>query len=141
MGRGRRPATARPPNPSARSIPVEGSLLVLVGDKGTMYAPGDYATQTHLYPEAEFQNLDHIPETLPRSPDHAQEWLDGIRGGPKPMSNFDYAGPLTEVILLGNVALRSGEKISWDPAAMTTGSAEADRYLRKEYGRGYSIEM
>ena len=48
---------------------------------------------------------------------------------------------LTEVILLGNVALRSGEKISWDPAAMTTGSAEADRYLRKEYRRGYSIEM
>ena len=68
---------------------------------------------------------------MPRSEDHAQEWLDGIRGGPKPMSNFDYAGPLTEVILLGNVALRSGEKISWDSASMTTGSAEADRYLRK----------
>lgn len=125
--------------PDGVEITRSGSLLV--GDKGTMYAPGDYATQTHLYPEENFQSLDHIPETLPRSEDHAQEWLDGIRGGPRPMSNFDYAGPLTEVILLGNVALRSGEKLSWDPAAMTTGSAEADRYLRVEYGRGYSIEM
>ena len=65
--------------------------------------------------------------------------LDGIRGGPVPMSNFDYAGPLTEVILLGNVALRSGEKISYDSANLTTGNAEADRFLRNEYRRGYSI--
>ena len=55
------------------------------------------------------------------------------------MSNFNYAGPLTELILLGNVALRSGQRISWDAASMTTGNAEADRFIRNEYRRGYSI--
>ncbi len=120
-------------------VQLSASGAILVGDKGVMHAPGDYATRIELYPEERFENLDHVPQTLPRSENHHQEWLDGIRGGPVPMSNFDYAGPLTEVILLGNVALRSGEKISYDSANLTTGNPEADRFLRNEYRRGYSI--
>lgn len=55
------------------------------------------------------------------------------------MSNFDYAGMLTETILLGNVAIRVGKKIEWDgPGLKATNCPEADQYIRTEYRKGWS---
>ena len=49
-----------------------------------------------------------VPKTMPRSPGHYEEWIAACKGGPRPMSNFDYAGPLTEIVLLGVLALGAG---------------------------------
>ncbi len=68
------------------------------------------------------------------------EWLNAAKGGPKPMSNFDFAAALTESILLGNVAMRVGKKLEWDSANLKcTNCHEADQYIRTEYRQGWSL--
>ena len=58
-------------------------------------------------------------------------WLDACKGGPKASSNFDYAGPLTELVLLGNVAVRTGEKLQWDHENLrATNSKQANEFIR-----------
>ena len=76
---------------------------------------------------------------LPESPGHYVEWIDACRGGPAALSNFDYAGPLTETVLLGTVAIRvPGETLNWDAAALrVTNSKAADALLRKTYRKGW----
>ena len=56
------------------------------------------------------------------------------------MSNFDYAGRLTETVLLGVVALKAGKTIEWDPVAMKAKNCpDADPFIRRDYRKGYSI--
>jgi hypothetical protein len=59
------------------------------------------------------------------------------------MSNFvDYAGPFTEAVLLGNVALRVGARIEWDSRNLrVTNNQDANRYVRREYRRGWEIPI
>jgi hypothetical protein len=67
------------------------------------------------------------------------EWIAACKGGPPAYSNFGYAGPLTEAVLLGNVALRVGKKIEWDGADLKVRNApEAARFIRREYRKGWS---
>jgi hypothetical protein len=70
------------------------------------------------------------------------EWARAIKEG-KPeiaMSNFDYAGMLTEAILLGNVAVRAGKKLVWDgPSMRFTNLPEANQFLHKEYRKGWTL--
>jgi hypothetical protein len=57
------------------------------------------------------------------------------------MSNFDYSGPMTETVLLGNVALRAGQKIDWDSKNLkVTNLPEANRFVRKSYRKGWDVE-
>ena len=55
------------------------------------------------------------------------------------MSNFDYAGPLTEMALLGNVAIRTGERVTWDAINMRATPALAQRYIRRDYRQGWAL--
>jgi hypothetical protein len=56
------------------------------------------------------------------------------------MSNFDYAGPFTEVVLLGNVAIRVGKRINWDSEHLRARDLpEADPYIRREYRKGWTL--
>ena len=72
--------------------------------------------------------------------DPYREWIDGIKGGPTPLSNFDNAGPFTEVVLLGNLAVRLGKKIEWDSASLkATNAPEADALIRREYRKGWEM--
>ncbi|HKB03407.1 MAG TPA: gfo/Idh/MocA family oxidoreductase, partial [Gemmataceae bacterium] len=84
-----------------------------------------------LFPEREF---DPVPGV-----DHYVGWADACRGEGKTTSHFDYAGPLTETVLLGTVAIRvPGEVLKWDAAAMkVSNSAKADGLLRKTYRKGW----
>ena len=72
---------------------------------------------------------------------HYAEWIDAIKGGPAPLSNFvDYSGPLTETVLLGNVAYRLGKRIEWDSAQLkVNGMPEADALLKPSYRTGWEI--
>ena len=52
---------------------------------------------------------------MERSPGHYEEWVNACKGGPKPVASFDYAGPMTETVLLGVLALRApGTRLEWD---------------------------
>ena len=123
------------------------SGALLIGEKGNFYSPGDYGgsvKETGLMVDGEFTNqrrLDMKPEYV-RSKGHFTEFADAIRGEGTPMSNFtNYAGPLTETVLLGNLAVWSGKKVEWDAKEMKAKDAtpDVDKMIRHEYLNGYSI--
>ncbi|MBM4073547.1 MAG: Gfo/Idh/MocA family oxidoreductase [Planctomycetes bacterium] len=117
-----------------------GSGCLLVGSKGTLYSPSDYGGEYRLLPMNAFEGYRPPKPTLPRSPGHHAEWIRACKGGPAAMSNFDYAGPLTEMALLGNVAIRVGQRITWDAEKMQCpGCPAADRYIRREYRKGWTL--
>jgi len=76
-----------------------------------------------------------MPEkTEKKSIGHFPEWIEACKGGAPAGANFDYSGPLTEMVLLGNLAVRSGKKIEWDAKNLRcTNVPEANRYVRKDY--------
>ena len=65
------------------------------------------------------------PKTLPRSIGHYREWIEAMKGGPPPAANFEFEGPIAEALLLGNVALRTGEKLRWDSANLKVTNVDA----------------
>ena len=79
-------------------------------------------------------------ETLPRSPGHYKEWLQACKGGKPGYSNFDIAAYLTEIILLGCVALRVGKQIDWDgPNMRSTNAPEAAQFVRRDTEKGWTL--
>ena len=116
------------------------SGCLIVGDKGTVYSKDDYGTSNDFL-GASGKDPKSVPESLPRSPGHHREWILACKGGKPAMSNFDYAGLLTETVLLGNVAIRIGKKIEWDGTnAKVTNVPDAEKYLKREYRKGWSLE-
>ncbi len=112
---------------------------LLVGSEGMLHANG-HNTAVTLLPEEKFKDLAPLADSLPRSPGHEKEWLDACRGGPTAMSNFDYSGPLTELVLLGNVATRFGKTIEFNPVEMKiVNLPEANDALKREYRQGWSL--
>jgi hypothetical protein len=78
--------------------------------------------------------------SLTRSKGHHREWLDACKGGSSPSSDFQYGAALTEVGLLGLVAMRVEKKISWDAKTMKcTNAPEADRFLKESYRMGWEL--
>jgi hypothetical protein len=62
------------------------------------------------------------------------------KGGKPALCNFDYAGPLSEAVLLGTVAYRVGRKLPWDAASLTAVNCpEADQYIRRTYRKGWEL--
>ena len=112
------------------------SGVLFEGSKGQLIA--DYS-KYKLLPEDKFKGFTPPPETIPNSIGHHQEWIEAIKNKKVTTCNFDYSGALAETVLLGNVALRSGMKISWDDAKGTTGNKEADKYLIREYRKGWTL--
>jgi len=94
----------------------------------------------NLLPEEQFKDFEGPEPWLPRSRGHEREWLDACRGGPPAMSNFDYAAPLCEFLLLGNVATQFEGPLEYDPlACKITNNAEADAALRREHRTGWEL--
>jgi predicted dehydrogenase len=120
-------------------LPGSGSLMV--GEKGMLFSPDDYGGHAFILRGSEIEEVGGGPQKLPNSPGHQAEWIRAAKGGPPAMSNFDYAGPLTETVLLGNVAIRAqGKKLLWDgPNLKITNVPEANQYLRREYRSGWSL--
>jgi hypothetical protein len=120
-----------------KDIPGSGSILV--GDKGVLFSPNDYGAAYELLPEKEFEGYKPPTPWLPRvDGQHCQEWLNACKGQGQTMSNFAYAGALTETVVLGCVALKAGKKILWDgPNMKVTNCPEANNYLRRQYRKGW----
>ncbi|MGA2064559.1 MAG: hypothetical protein ABSG86_06310 [Thermoguttaceae bacterium] len=80
------------------------------------------------------------PKTLPRSKGHHRDWLDACKGGPAASSNFQYGAGLTELVLLGVLALRLGKRIAWDPGNLRVpGIADADTLINESRRKGWEI--
>ena len=111
--------------------------VLFVGDKGMLLA--DYGRRV-LMPEAEFKDYKAPDPSIPPSIGHHAEWIAACKDARPTTCNFDYSGALTETILLGNVAFRSGKKLEWDAAnAKATNCPEAERFLRREYRKGWTL--
>jgi predicted dehydrogenase len=122
-----------------RRLSETGNLFI--GTKASIIVQGDYGDSPRIFPESKMQEIGKPPQLLERSPGHMTEWVMAV-AGEKPMdyarSNFAYAGPFTEAVLLGNVALRVGRRLEWDGASMTfTNVPEANQYVTKEYRAGW----
>ncbi len=118
-------------------IQVPGAGVMFVGSEGKMFA--DYGGYK-LYPEEKFAAFTPPPPSIPASIGHHAEWIRACKAGEPTTCNFDYAGRLTESVLLGNVAFRAGQPIQWDAANLqVTGSEQATQLLRKEYRPGWEV--
>ena len=137
----------RPARPAAiKDGDVMGTNgLLLIGDDDAVLM-SDW-NNWRMYPDERAKQYGTPPVKLPRSAGHHQEWIDACKGGPAAGSNFDWAGPMTETILLGNVALRSQlredltqTKLEWDAAKLGfTNHDAANQFLRREYRKGWGV--
>jgi len=130
----------KPPRPKEldekRNLPGQGGLYY--GDKGVILAP--HGGGPRLLPESKMKGFKPPEPFLPRGVNHWQEWISACKGGPKPLADFDYAGPLTETILLGNVAALAGRKIKWNgPKLKVADMPEANKYLKRDYRQGWTL--
>jgi predicted dehydrogenase len=135
----------------AKALKVAGSNKlvdsgsILVGEKGIAYSPDDYGANVFFETGKKTGN-DTKPETMASNNkgDQGQknEWVEAIKAG-KPtlaLSNFDYAAPLTEAFLLGNVAIRTGKSFDWDGVNFkASGNDEAMKYIKGEYRKGWDL--
>ena len=132
------------------------SGALLIGEKGNFYSPGDYggiAKHTGVLADGTFTSIRDIVRgkdpyaefkrtEFVRSPGHFEEFVESINSGQQAVSNFpDYAGPLTETILLGNLALWSKKKVQWDAANMIAKDADesTQKLIRHNYPEQFTI--
>jgi len=115
--------------------------LIFVGDKGTMYVEGWGGNSPRLIPEAKMKAYKRPPKTLPRSIGHHKEWIQACKTGSETRSNFGFAGPLTEAVMLGTVSVRmGGKRLVWDSENFKiTNLPEANKYLHYEYRPGWTL--
>jgi predicted dehydrogenase len=117
-------------------LPQWGNGTLFVGSKGMLLA--DYDRYV-LLPAEQFKDFTPPAPTIPESIGHHEEWIRAAKGGEKALCDFSYSGPLTEAVLLGMVAFRASAKLTWDRAAMKTGSAKADEFLLSRYREGFEL--
>jgi predicted dehydrogenase len=115
--------------------------VILVGDRGKILVEGWGGERPRLIPESRNKEYQRPPKTLPRSIGHHAEWVAACKTGSPTRSNFDFAGPLTEAVLLGMVSVRlGGEKLHWDSAAFkVTNVPEANELLHYQYRPGWVL--
>lgn len=130
----------RPPEELHPGIQQGASGSLVIGEKGSIYSANDYHGTYSILPVEKWESYKK-PEIV-NSPGHFTEFANAIKEN-KPelaMSNFDYAGRLTETVLLGNVALRAGKKIEWDgKSAQVTNDSAANQYITREYRAGWGL--
>ncbi len=113
--------------------------LILVGDDGLMLFKRS-SIDWVVSPASRIEKLGDVPKTVRRVPNEDVEWIEACKGGPKPLSSFDYAGPFTEMVDLGNLAVRLGKKIEWDARALkATNAPEADELIQPKRRKGWSL--
>jgi len=120
--------------PPGEKLSDNGTLFI--GDKGRLLF--ERGKPLRVVPEP--KDFQGPPKVIARSIGHYAEWIAACKGGASAGSNFNYAGPLTEAVLLGNVALRAGKRIEWDSEKLQTLNArEAARFIRRDYRAGWAL--
>jgi len=134
----------RPPRPEQLE---EGRILgdseggaLFKGEDGMLMC-GTYGGSPRLIPESKMKAFERPAETLPRvNGTHEDDWVRACKAGTPAGADFAYAGPLTETVLLGNVAERTDAKLCWDGANLeVTNVPEANQYIRTAYRKGWTL--
>src|SRR2546422_2609785 len=118
----------------------EDEGLLFVGDSGKILC-GFNGAHPRLIPQAKMDAYKQPPQTLQRSPGNEREWLDACKGGKvKPGGNFEFSGMVTETLLLGNVAVRAGQKLNWDRRNLKVLNSEAaQKFVAPERRKGWDL--
>lgn len=131
-----------PPKPpeleEGRRLAGGGHGILFVGEKGKIMC-GGWGGTPRLIPEAKMQAYTQPEKTIRRSNGHHRDWIDACKGGEPASSNFDYSGPLTEFVLLGVLAVRSGKRLNWDPVSMRATNADVEELVIPTYYNGWTI--
>ena len=124
--------------PPGERLPDNGVLYI--GSKGKMYH-GSHGGMPQLLPRGLHDDAAKVKKTFERSPGHYEEWVAACKGGPRPVSNFDYAGPLTEIMLLGVLSLKApGRRLEWDSENLKIKNApELNHLVHTEYRSGWNL--
>jgi len=131
---------------------LPGSGCLLIGDKGKLFSPDDYGSKFYvkLKDEAEYTSGENheackpVPQTIPRSPGHDKEWFEMMKDpSKKAYSNFEIAAYLTEIILLGCIALRHGvqKPIQWDGPNAKAKNADVSHLVKRQYRKGWELPI
>jgi predicted dehydrogenase len=130
----------RPPemDPDDKNIDIGA---VVMGDKGTIVYGSHGAGNVRLIPQAKMDAYKRPAKTIRRASEHHQDWIEAIRNGSKAGSDFAYGGPLTEVAMLGVIAIKmAGTNLEWDADRMRfNNSPEANQLLKPKYRKGWSL--
>ncbi|MBN1480721.1 Gfo/Idh/MocA family oxidoreductase [candidate division KSB1 bacterium] len=137
-----------PPRPAeleeGRRMGDEDGGLLFIGDKGTLMT-GCYGKNPRLIPEAKMQAFTKPEATIPRIPEgisgHEMDWVRACKDGQPASSNFDYSGPLSEMVLMGNLAVRFPYKrLLWDGLNIQiTNDEAANAYVKRDYRSGWNL--
>jgi predicted dehydrogenase len=132
---GKMPAAELARLPAGKSLPSNGSLFI--GDEGVLLCP--HGSIPQLLPESEFADYE---VQLADSNDHYLQWTNACKGLDKTSSSFDYAGPLTETVLLGTIAIRfPGKKLDWNSKELKFRNMEqANQYIHHPYREGWEVK-
>ncbi len=126
-----------PPILTEKGLPNWGGGNLFIGDKGMLLA--DYG-QYKLLPEKDFAGFQPPTPTIPNSIGHHNEWIQACKTGGATTCNFDYSGALTEAVLLGNVAYRTGKTLEWDAKHLKVKNCpEAEAFLHTGYRNGWKV--
>jgi predicted dehydrogenase len=121
-----------------QDLPQDGGSLI-VGDDGAVLS-GVWSASPKIIPEKRMKSYEPPSPSIPRSKGHHRDWINACKGGPPASSNFDYGGRLTEIVLLGTVALRTGKTIHWDsPNMKATNAPEADPLIHGHFRKGWEL--
>jgi predicted dehydrogenase len=129
--------------PGRRMGDLDGGIL-LIGDKGAILA-NCYGESPRIVPESSMKKYKRPKKTIERIPEgsdgHEKDWIRACKGGKPASSNFDYSGPLSETVLMGNLAVRfPGRELFWNGEAMeVTNDKDANAYVRREYREGWHL--
>ncbi len=120
--------------------PVQTGAFV-IGDKGTIMYGSHGAGGVRIVPESKMREYKLPEKKLPRVPGHHHDWITAIREGRKAGSDFSYGGPLTEIAMLGVIAIRfHGTKLQWDAQAVRfTNCEEANAWINPPYREGWKL--
>ncbi len=117
-------------------LKTEGILYV--GSKGKMLC-GFTSEDPRLLPDSKMESYTPPKPSIAPSIGHYKEWIEACKGGEPAPCNFDWGGPLTEIVLLGNVAVQTGKQLLWDAKKGEFLDAEANEYLHYDYREGWSL--
>ncbi len=139
-------ASLKPPRPEelepGRRLGGEDGGVIYYGSKGVLLH-GTYAENPRLIPETKMKEYQRPPKTIPRSPGIMEEWIAAIKEGKKSTTDFSYSARLTEMMLLGNIAIRTAEEnvaLEWDAEAMkVTNFPAANELLGRPAREGWSL--